>query len=45
MMHVDCITETALRRVWGDVMQCRDIGRILSFDLGFDGIPGIVRLG
>jgi predicted nucleic acid-binding protein len=27
------------------VMQGRDIGRILSFDLGFDGIPGIVRLG
>ena len=27
------------------VMQSRDIGRILSFDLGFDGIPGIVRLG
>ena len=27
------------------VMQGRDIGRILSFDVGFDGIPGIVRLG
>jgi hypothetical protein len=26
------------------VMQGRDIGRILSFDTGFDGIPGIVRL-
>jgi predicted nucleic acid-binding protein len=26
------------------VMQARDIGRILSFDVGFDGIPGIVRL-
>ena len=26
------------------VMQGRDIGRILSFDAGFDGIPGIVRL-
>jgi uncharacterized protein len=26
------------------VMQGRDIGRILSFDGGFDGIPGIVRL-
>jgi len=26
------------------VMQARDIGRILSFDSGFDGIPGIVRL-
>lgn len=25
------------------VMQGRDIGRILSFDTGFDGIPGIVR--
>jgi predicted nucleic acid-binding protein len=27
------------------VMQARDIGRIMSFDRGFDGIPGIVRLG
>lgn len=27
------------------VMQGRDIGRILSFDSGFDGIPGIERLG
>ena len=26
------------------VMQGRDIGRILSFDTGFDGIPGIVRV-
>ena len=26
------------------VMQGRDIGRILTFDVGFDGIPGIVRL-
>jgi uncharacterized protein len=26
------------------VMQGRDIGRILSFDMGFDGIPGIIRL-
>jgi uncharacterized protein len=26
------------------VMQGRDIGRILSFDAAFDGIPGIVRL-
>lgn len=26
------------------VMQGRDIGRIMSFDAGFDGIPGIVRL-
>jgi len=26
------------------VMQGRDIGRILTFDAGFDGIPGIVRL-
>ena len=26
------------------VMQARDIGRILSFDSGFDGIPGIVRV-
>ena len=27
------------------VMQGRDVGRILSFDTGFDDIPGIVRLG
>jgi hypothetical protein len=27
------------------VMQARDVGQILSFDTGFDGIPGIVRLG
>jgi hypothetical protein len=26
------------------VMQGRDVGRILSFDVGFDGIPGIIRL-
>jgi predicted nucleic acid-binding protein len=26
------------------VMQGRDVGRILSFDAGFDGIPGLVRL-
>ena len=26
------------------VMHGRDIGRILSFDTGFDGLPGIVRL-
>jgi uncharacterized protein len=26
------------------VMQARDIGRILSFDTGFDGVMGIVRL-
>lgn len=26
------------------VMQGRDIGRILSFDSGFDGIPGIERV-
>jgi predicted nucleic acid-binding protein len=26
------------------VMQARDIGRILSFDSGFDGIPGIERV-
>ena len=26
------------------VMQGRDIGRIMSFDVGFDGIPGIVRV-
>ena len=27
------------------VMQGRDIGRILTFDNGFDGLPGIERLG
>ncbi len=27
------------------LMQGRDIDRILTFDVGFDGIPGIVRLG
>ena len=26
------------------VMQARDIGRILSFDAGFDGVLGSVRL-
>jgi predicted nucleic acid-binding protein len=26
------------------VMQARDIGRILSFDSAFDGIPGVIRL-
>ena len=26
------------------VMQARDVGQILTFDAGFDGIPGIVRL-
>ncbi len=26
------------------VMQGRDVGRILSFDAAFDGIPGIIRL-
>ena len=26
------------------VMQARDVGRILSFDSGFDAIPGIVRV-
>ena len=27
------------------VMQARDVGQILSFDRGFDGIPGIERIG
>ena len=27
------------------VMQARDVGRILTFDVGFDGIPGVVRIG
>ncbi len=27
------------------LMQGRDIDRILTFDTGFEGIPGIVRLG
>jgi uncharacterized protein len=26
------------------VMQARDIGQVLTFDTGFDGIPGITRL-
>ena len=26
------------------IMQARDIDRVMSFDRGFDGIPGIVRL-
>ena len=26
------------------VMHARDVGRILSFDTGFDGVPGIVRV-
>ena len=26
------------------VMQADDVGRIMSFDRGFDGLPGIVRL-
>jgi len=26
------------------VMQARDVDRILSFDVGFDGLPGIVRV-
>jgi len=25
-------------------MQARDVGRILNFDSGFDGIPGTVRV-
>jgi predicted nucleic acid-binding protein len=27
------------------LMQGRDVDRILTFDTGFDGIPGIVRMG
>ena len=27
------------------VMQGRDVEQILSFDIGFDGLPGIVRVG
>lgn len=27
------------------VMQTHDVGRVLSFDRGLDGIPGITRLG
>ena len=27
------------------VMQARDVGQILSFDRGFDGVPGIERIG
>jgi len=25
-------------------MQARDIDRVMSFDRGFDGIPGVARL-
>lgn len=27
------------------VMQARDIGRVMSFDRGFDAVPGIERIG
>ena len=27
------------------IMQAHDVGRIMSFDRGFDGFPGIERLG
>jgi hypothetical protein len=27
------------------VMQSRDIGRVMSFDRGFDAVPGIERIG
>jgi predicted nucleic acid-binding protein len=27
------------------VMQGRDIGRVMSFDRGFDSVPGIERVG
>lgn len=27
------------------VMQARDIGQVMSFDRGFDAVPGIERLG
>lgn len=27
------------------VMQARDVGRVMSFDRGFDGLPGIERIG
>ncbi len=37
-------TLSARDAVHVSVMQARDVGRILSFDAGFDGIPGIVRL-
>lgn len=26
------------------VMQARDVGQVLTFDMGFDGIPGITRV-
>ncbi len=38
------LTLSARDAVHVAVMQGRDIDRILSFDSGFDGLPGIVRL-
>jgi predicted nucleic acid-binding protein len=37
-------TLSARDAVHAAVMQGRDVDRILSFDVGFDGIPGIVRV-
>lgn len=27
------------------VMQTRDVGRIMTFDRAFDGLPGVIRIG
>jgi predicted nucleic acid-binding protein len=37
-------TRTARDAIHIAVMQARDIDRVMSFDRGFDGIPGITRL-
>jgi predicted nucleic acid-binding protein len=37
-------TRTARDAIHIAVMQARDIDRVMSFDRGFDGIPGVERL-
>jgi predicted nucleic acid-binding protein len=37
-------TRTARDAIHIAVMHARDIDRVMSFDRGFDGIPGIQRL-
>jgi len=37
-------TRTARGAIHIAVMQSRDIDRVMSFDRGFDGIPGVARL-
>jgi uncharacterized protein len=36
---------TARAALHVSVMRRREVGRIMSFDRGFDGVPGIERLG